>query len=308
MCFYCNNIISNIFTKYNNPNSKKQWNSVLIMSESVYVETLEKKTGKKIVYKEYNDFDSDGYYEMFAIVGNDNVDTIEGEVWYVNVEGLLKIEESKFYHKNPISYLFSNNIFVILEEDYATGFLTYIWGVKDGEPFQQSLTGKVNGIEINDYNEIVVTNSTYDFSKEIYENGESIDLGHTWNQYFYFWNGENFREYGAIEIEIGELLKIEGSNELLNYIKDLGATINEIFYRENNIIQINYQEEKHEDNCTIITYYYIMFRYEGRKIKLDDCFIREGNVLKALNTSLAVYPLEFSMERLKRYDAMGMDY
>ena len=45
----------------------------------------------------------------------------------------------------------------------------------------------------------------------------------------YYWDGENFREYGALEIDDEDLLEIEGTEELLNYILSEDATINEIF-------------------------------------------------------------------------------
>ena len=91
------------------------------------------------------------------------------------------------------------------------------------------------------------------------------------------------------------MLEIEGTEELLNYILSEDATINEIFYRNNKIIQINYQKEVQEGNDIVTYFNFISFRYEGKKIMLEDCTIGEGNILKALNMSLAVYPEEFNV-------------
>ena len=93
--------------------------------------------------------------------------------------------------------------------------------------------------------------------------------------------------------------KKEGTEELLNFITSEGATVNEIYYRENKIIQINYQKEVQEGNDTVTYFKFISFRYEGEKIMLENCIIGEGNILKALNTSLAVYPKDFNINSVK---------
>lgn len=278
----------------------------ITMSETGYKDAIIRSSKGKIVYDHYNDFDSDGICEMFAIVGEVlDYDTIRGEIWFANQQGVSKIEESKDYWKYPNVYLFGNDIFVAFEEYYTTGSVTYLWGVKNGAPFQPSLTAKANGLAINNYNEVVITNSAYDSVKTIDDDwkvlpDDEVWTGHTWNQYYYYWNGESFREYGGIEIAENDLLQIEGTDELIDYINDLGATINQIYYRDNNVFQINYQIVSRESNSTITYYYYIMFRYEGKKVVLEDCEMGEGNILKALNTSLAVYPDDFDIESLVR--------
>lgn len=166
------------------------------------------------------------------------------------------------------------------------------------------MTEKANGFTINNYNEIVVTFSTYDAIKRVYDDWKVLPddehwEGHTYNEYYYYWNGDSFREYGAIEITIEELLQIGGTNELIEYINDSGATINQIYYRDNDVFQINYQKEEREGNSIATYYNFIMFRYEGKWVKLQECVIGEGNVLKALNTSLAVYPKHFNIDLYK---------
>lgn len=277
----------------------------ITMSETSYKDTIIEESKGEIVYSHYNDFDSDGICEMFAIVGKVmDDDTIGGEIWFANQQGAYKIEELKYYWKYPKAYLFGNNIFIAFEEYYMTGSVTYLWGVKNGSPFQPNLTAKINGFEINDYNEIVVTASFYDAIKRIYDDWQVLPYdehweGHTYNQYYYYWSGDSFREYGAMEITVDELLQIEGTNGLINYINDLEATINEIYYRDNNVFQINYQKEEREGDSLATYYNYIMFRYEGKQVRLEDCIIGEGNILKAFNTSLAVYPKRFNIDLLK---------
>ena len=273
----------------------------IIMSETSYLNAISEKTGQEIVYNHYNDFDSDGKCEMFAIVGRImDEDTVTGEIWFVNQQGAFKVEESKNYWRYPQVYPFGNDMFIAFEEYYTTGSVTFLWGVKEEKPFQPSLTSKANGFEINKYNEIVITNSAYDGARIIPKNWKVLPddehwIIHTYNEYYYYWDGENFREYGALEIDDEDLLEIEGTEELLNYILSEDATINEIFYRNNKIIQINYQKEVQEGNDIVTYFNFISFRYEGKKIMLEDCTIGEGNILKALNMSLAVYPEEFNV-------------
>ncbi len=279
----------------------EEQNEVIYMSETSFKNEISKKVHQSIVYSHYNDFDSDGMCEMFAIVGGEEYNnTISGELWFVNQRGAYKIEETKIYWMYPNAYLFKDNIFIAFEEYYSTGSITYLWGVKDGKPFQPELTSKSNGFEINKYNEIVLTDSSYDGMRIIPDDWKNLPedeqwIVHTYNQYYYYWDGTNFREYGALEISTENLLEIEGSKELLDYVKDLGATVNEILYRNNNIIQINYQKEVHEGDSTVTYFNHISFRYEGKKIELEDCEIGGGNFHKALNTSLAVYPVAFNL-------------
>ncbi len=280
--------------------------SQLIMSESSYKNIIEEKSQNEIVYSHYNDFDSDGICEMFAIVGEEtDSDIIRGEIWFANQQGAYSIEESKYYWKYPDVYLFDDNIFIAFNEYYSTGTITYLWGVQNGKPFQPSLTEKAHGLTIsNEYKEVVVTGEAYDAMKEIFDNWEVLPrdeqwTGHTWNKYYYYWNGESFREYGAIEITVDELLQIDGTNELVEYIENFDATINEIYYRSNNIFQINYQKEERGANATTTHYNNITFRYTGESVILDECEFGEGIILRALNTSLAVYPEDFNIDLLK---------
>lgn len=276
----------------------------ITMSETGYKDVIIKESKGKIVYKHYNDFDSDGICEMFAIVGEEmDDDTISGEIWFANQQGAYKIEESKNYWRYPDVYLFDDDIFIAFNEYYTTGTITYLWGVQNGKPFQPSLTEKAYGLTINNYNEVVISDNTYDAVKTIYDDwkvlpDDEVWTGHTWNQYYYYWNGDSFREYGAIGITIDELLQIDGTNDLIEYINNSGATINEIYYRKNNIFQINYQKEERETNATTTYYNNNTFRYIGKRVTLEECELGEGIILRALNTSLAVYPDNFNVEKL----------
>ena len=179
-----------------------------IMSRNSYKNAIAKKAGQEIIYNEYNDFDSDGKCEMFAVVGSivDDI-MINGEIWFASQQDIYKVEGNNYYLKYPNVYLLKDDKFMAFEEYYPAGSIIHLWGVKDGKPFQPSLTSKANGFQINKYNEIVLINSTYDAAKIIPNDwkvlpDDEIWSGHTYNQYYYYWDGENFREYGALEIKL----------------------------------------------------------------------------------------------------------
>lgn len=288
------------------PQSFRSADDNIVMSESAYMDAIKAASNGDVIYSHYNDYESDGNCEMFALVGEARQDSLYGEVWYADQNGAYKVENAQAYFYYPQTYLMEKDIFLALEQYFTTGSVTHLWGVKDGKPFQPQLTDKGNGLSINNYNEIELIDSTYDAMKQIDDDwkvlpDDEIWTGHTYKPYYYYWNGENFREYGAIEISAEQLLSMKGASVLTDYINEEGATINEIYYRLNNTIQINYQTEVHDDKFkqTETHYFYISFRYNGGTVDFDDCEIGEGNYLKALNPSIAVYPDTFDLEEFK---------
>lgn len=273
------------------------------MSEENYRKKIVTESKGNVIWSRYDDFDSDGSCEMFALVSLEETysysETIDGELWFVNLENSYKLEENYPYFSEPDIYTFEKNTFIALEVLSGMDSVSLLWGVRNGEPFQPSLTSKGNGFDVNEYNEIVMWDSDYKAMNTVYDDETEFWLGHTWNPYFYYWDDEDFKEYGAMEITIKELLQIEGAAELIDYIKNSDANINSIYYRDNNIIQINYQNEEREENYTNISHYNIMFRYKGKKVELDQCTISEGYFMKSLNSSLAAYPTEFNIDGKK---------
>lgn len=138
------------------------------MSESNYLEYLKDNVEGEVLFYYYNDYDGDGTCEMFALVGEaidcDGLyeeDNLSGEIWYVNQNGVMRIENNEIiYWSSPYTFSIGVNAFIAFEKYYATGSLTYMWGVKNGRPYQPNISGKGNGLRINEYNEIEITDST----------------------------------------------------------------------------------------------------------------------------------------------------
>ena len=128
----------------------------------------------------------------------------------------------------------------------------------------------------------------------------SVDgVGHTHKEYYFYWDEESlsFKEYGAIEITQEEFLKCEGAKELLHEINSKGYIIDNILYRGNNIININYIIDNTElDNINL------KLEEDGSLDILHDGYTGldgnngfGGSYLSAVCPEIAEYPGEFPL-------------
>lgn len=283
-----------------NKDIREDNNPELIMSISTYAEHLKEIVGNNIIFFDYNDYDGDGLCEAFAIVKEDDDFVSDnglfvGKLWYINQHGAKEIEKFKFlYTSSPTFFSAGNKGFIAFNTIYGlNGRCTYIWGVEDKEPYQPNISGKGNGFLINDYNEILLNHSTLDI---VWIEKENERLGRSDKYYFFYFNGNTFKEYGGIKIEVEEILKLSKGAEIVNWIYDNSYYIDSIYYRENGIININiFQEDEYE-----VIYHHIDLRCDGEKIN----YIRDeintglselnsGFYLKALRPEIATYPDKF---------------
>lgn len=267
----------------------------IIMSESKYLEYLQSNVKGNIVFHYYDDYDGDGDCEMFALVGEyvDNggfyeKENICGKIWFVDQDGIIEVESEEIeYWSTPRVFAVDKKSFIAFEKYYATGSLTYLWGVKNEKPYQPNISGKGNGLYINEFNEIEITDSEYDF---IFDKGSNFSLGHTWKRYYFYFDGNSFREYGGISIKVEDLLRISGVDKIINEIYNNLYTIESIYYRDNGMININISKE---DDYEII-YYNITLRcnddsWEYVMSEFGDNY-GEGIYLKEMLPSSATYP------------------
>lgn len=287
---YQNNIINSSMTE-DSDDSKQE----IIMSESKYLEYLQSNVEGNIVFHYYDDYDGDGDCEMFALVGEYVADggfyeeeNICGKVWFIDQNGIMEVESEEIeYWSSPRAFAVDDKTFVAFEKYFTTGSLTYLWGVINGKPYQPNISGKGNGLYINDFNEIEITDSEYDFA---FDKSLGFSLGHTWKRYYFYFDGNSFREYGGININVEDLLRIPEVDLIVNEIYNNLYTINSIYYRNNGMININISKE---DDYEII-YYNITLRYNGEKWEFIQSEFGEnygeGIYLKELIPSSATYP------------------
>lgn len=232
----------------------------LVMSETAYKEELQNaiESDQKVYSSFYNDFRGDGNCEMFALVVAKELENnyrvyresvISAEIWFVNQDGARKIESEKTYW--PASALLSigNVKFLPCEEHHGVTDIIYLWGVNEnGEPYQPNISGKGNGISINEEGEIVMARFDCDSA---YLSSFGHYSGYTWTQYYFYWNDISFNEYGGKRVSVDELYAVYNINELIDkaiselyneYNYDIVNIVeDEIFYRQNGIINVNFE-------------------------------------------------------------------
>lgn len=273
----------------------------IIMSKPSYLQHLEAKISDEILYYHYGDYDNDGNCEMFALVGQydeslvlEGDDNLCGTLWFIDQNGAIEIDpEEKSFWDSPHVYNINGYCFLVLEKAYVTGSESYIWGVKNGRPFQPNLIGYGNGINVNKYNEIEVTHSTYDAGLTMFEDGTSIYSGHTWKKYYFYYDGKDFKEYGGIQITYEDLLRVNGIDPILDTIRNDGYSIDSIYYRSNNMVNINVSRNTRigveYDNVTIRISETALEIVPGN---FDETY-EEGFYLRAYSPLLATYPEVF---------------
>lgn len=307
-------------------NNKKTSDGNSVMSKQRYKEMIENETGKKIIYSESDDFDFDGNYEMFAIVEADSKEKINdnnyyGTIWYINNSGSpVLIEDSMMeYKKDPYTIAVDENVFIVFVSEQADEDIAYIWGVDNGEPFQPVISGKGSDVKKNEFNELEITHTTYErvYSLALIpldeENNVFLPPSISYteeeankNYYFYF-DGNAFKEYGGMEIDIDDVLKFPQGKEIINRIHNHSYNIDSIYYRDNGIMNINISQaliervgDDHTNDYTneYTNYYNITLRYIDGKWKPilphkmnEKC--GNGVYLDALIPAIATYPNEY---------------
>ena len=110
--------------------------------------------------------------------------------------------------------------------------------------------------------------------------------GHTWKDYWFYWDGESFREYGGVKITEKQLRNCEGAAAILDAIKAEGESINDIFYRGNGIININHSYTVEPGN---VYYYHTTLQLEDAKAMKVETDETGGIYRAALIPDIATY-------------------
>ena len=253
-----------------------------------------------IAFFHQDDFDGDGTEEAFAIVGErtefdedpDSGGIIDGNVWFVGPDDCMMLTELSgmgFVGEDRVMTLGGRN-YIMFDEAYATGALSYVWNVSDGKPVEAEIS-KIGTVIMDPDREdrFCIMDSSYDFE---YDAETDVVLGHTWKYYYFYYDGEEeeIREYGGADISDVTADYLFGGP----FAKDLllpGDEKKDLFYRGNGLIVLNF-ERPDGDN---ITYYHYIYDLD------KECFIDDegretdretlgGTYLKALCPDMASSP------------------
>ncbi len=254
-----------------------------------------------------DDYDLDGSYEAFAVLGEFNGFEIAGDIYFVTDEGVEKINGEKYYldyDRYPVFDLGDRKLYRVWHV-FTTGKSAYVYGVKDGKWYEHEISQRGQDLErmgLSD-NFTIVNGSDYDSGYFADDNSTS---GHTWKTYYLYWNGEEFREYGGIEITEEQFLKCEGAQHILDLAEENDCFVSNILYRGNGLINVNLTDRDFYGNEN---YYYFSLilddgkleylRTDGNLSSQDDEFeynVCSGIMYPAFLEDIADYPESFPIE------------
>ena len=228
-------------------------------SEKLLREQLVKTIGSDSNIADFcvSDYDRDGTFEAFALVGKpDDYDVFFGSLYFVTEDSAeTVISESPFYAYSEQNHMlrFDECDFYLVGEYYTTADLSYVFGVRNGNYYEHDFSRKGTSLRQEEPGgDMTIILSEYDAT---YDKSTDMYMGHTWKPYYLYWDGD-FREYGGIEISVDDLLKCSGAQKYVDMITNHGFRIDSIYYRANGIININYSSGDSSltqyDNMTLI--------------------------------------------------------
>jgi len=203
-----------------------------------------------------SDYDRDGKSEAFALVGETVDYGFVGNLYYVTEDSVETVlSEAALYNYSEQNHMlrFKECDFYLVGEYFTTGDLTYIFGVKEGEWYEHEFSRRGMSLHQEEPGgDMTAILSDFD---GVYDNSMQMYLAHTWKPYYFYWDGD-FKEYGGIAISVDDLLTCSGAQQYIDMIQNQGFQIDDIYYRANGIININYSAEEDNsirfDNMTLI--------------------------------------------------------
>lgn len=201
----------------------------------------------------YDDYDGNGSYEAFMLVGNrmdSEYDWASGGVYdsrlyFASVDRCelvrdndygYRMIEGKMEFSSGRKYLFFDT------DQYTTANVSELWTVRDKEPVEESGLLQMGEVSYRGGDEFEIWVDAYDWEHDI-DAELDIDcwVGHTWKPYFYHYNSDT----DQLEAYDGESISKEAFAELsettiIEEIEAKGYTIGEIIHWGNDIVTINY--------------------------------------------------------------------
>lgn len=247
----------------------------------------------------YGDFTGDGKDEMIAFVyevtGRD-----EGMEWgqyylYYSTQETLTICDTldNSFYKAPRIFEIENSAIIFYTIGYGgPSGVSSCWRCTDDNLVPVTMPGELERLGNNYFR---CLKSGFDSFKA--EGGEekTFSPGRCFYNYYYFFDGERFIEYGGTKISEQVFCRIPGATELLQKIRSEGYTIDNILYRANGIVDINcsYRTSKElmydEPPKPGIGYCYIELQLTDTGFDSTDG-LQPGRIKSANTPDAATYP------------------
>lgn len=226
-------------TNANRPSAKEVEALKQILSEQVGDEKI-------YAFAAY-DYDGNGSYEAFGVTGEPYFDST---LWYVADGQAYQVEQNEFAvsDDDESSHILDLETCAFYTVECSSGGNSSgsaVYGVRGGMWYEDSISGCGSWISKTDSGDITIIDDDSDAFYDEYGNAAG---SHTYKTYYlYYDNG--FKEYIGSDISSEELLKYGGADKIIDGILSSGATVRNILFRQNGIVNINYYTED-EDGWT----------------------------------------------------------
>ncbi len=221
-----------------------------------------------ILSLDYDDYDGDGVYEAFAFVADrkspsDYLFEGYGGVFLLVTQDSMEELDAMDSGLIPGAYFrFGDRKIVRLDYiNSLTSSVSFLWTVDGGKPRGLNLSGWGQYFHKDSEGNLCLLHSVYD--------GTSDHTGHSYKPYYFYFDGQDFVEYGAVPITVDQFLTCPGAEGILAEIEQDGMTVADILYRKNGLIHLNlkldYEHGMYDSN------YYRTYRLEddGRLMLKD---------------------------------------
>lgn len=220
-----------------------------------------------ILALDYDDYDGDGVCEAFALVADrefpsEYIFEGYGGVFLLVTQDSIEELFSRDYGLIPGAYFrFGDRKIVRL--DYINSFsssVSYLWTVEGTSPRAMNLSGRGQYFHMDDEGNICLLHSVYD--------GTSEHTGHSYKPYYFYFDGNDFVEYGAVPMTAGQFLTCRGAGEVLEELALEGLAVDSILYRKNGLIHLNLRQDY--DHGLYYSNFYRTYRLEDGQLTETD--------------------------------------
>lgn len=285
-------IIVTILCTFTGPSRSVESEAATMSSKETFNDTLEQKLktalpyGSKIKASYIDDFDKDNRLEMFGLISFEKENTevyFENQVWYTDESGPKKLFDGGIYPDTAKVWDVGKQKLFFVEEGYGgSGSRSHVWSVKEGIPYELKHAGE--GLEKADNLNFYIYPSKFDLMPD--------GTGHTWKRYYLYFDEAtgDFKEYGGIVISREDFLKLKGATRIYDEIIKNGYKVSDIFYRQNGIININYNNSEYNFNVNLTVQdgaVSIIDKYGSIK---DPDYDHGGSYKAAIFSDIATYP------------------
>lgn len=261
------------------------------LSESELLAITEMTANHAIEDYRYIDMDHDGAKELIGIYHNDR-----GlyQTWYCSSDGrtcTLVYQTEEGMDESKIELLDVGSETHVVLNTYrmmGTGQNYSIIGLKNKKAICL-ISEKKGYVSMTNERDITLNVEAYD---GVYEPGINGMMLHTWKDTYLFFDGNQYKEYGAIEISENEFLAYQNSREIKEKIEgelsQSNTTFLEFSYfrRKNGILHI--QCNVHSDSGQI-QYGYYTVRYVDKKLNKEIGEYNSGQMTTAFSDLEVVY-------------------